>query len=256
LADMFGMSSNTLLAKTGKGLSNLIPAGSGSLPLSYKTKKFFNSLDSNPFKTFFNFKDIIPNELRQSILSKHALELLSPYDPFKAYEQHLTGASQFELPDALSYLDKKVFLPNSIFHGSDNAFMAQSVELRVPFMDNDLVNFSCSIPRSVKFEMLSPKHLLKSALREHSAFDPNFNLKNHKKRGFEVPGNAWIQNPKFEALVRTVLSKQSIKSVGFFDWANVDKLILEHQAKTRNHERALQVIMSLQLFLSTKTCNL
>ena len=232
-------------------LVNRIPAGRSRLPLAFKLKSFVDADNSDLLRVFFGFKEVVRYALWPKLLTGEALSMVGRIDPFIAMDQYRTRIADLSLVDGLSYLDFKVFLPGSSFYGNDNAYMAASVESRVPFMDNDLVDFSCSLPVDIRFHPLKPKIVLRNALMR--GFTPpgerNGAPRKYRKLGFEVPGSVWIRRPAFGGLVARVLSRERLERTAFFRADAVGRLLEEQLSGRHNHERVLQAVMSLVLFL-------
>ncbi len=66
----------------------------------------------------------------------------------------------------MTYLELKLRLPELLLMRVDKITMATSVEARVPFLDHHLVEYALGVPRSLKVEGASGKHILKRALEE------------------------------------------------------------------------------------------
>ena len=229
-----------------------MPAGAGKLPLSFMAKSFVLADDKDMYRTFFGFKEVIRYADWSKLLTPEAMNLVGEIDPFIAFAQYRDKVSNLELIDALSYFDFKVFLTGCSLIGKDNAYMAGSIEQRVPFLDNDLVDFATSLPLGLRFNALKPKDLLRSALKEHFPLPGKKGLelnKNYRKSGFEVPGNIWIQRNPFKELANKILSPQKLEQTGFFQPDKVDQILQAQISGKENNERILQTIMSLILFL-------
>ena len=66
----------------------------------------------------------------------------------------------------MTYLELKLRLPELLLMRVDKITMATSVEARVPFLDHHLVEYALALPRSLKVEGTSGKHILKRSLEE------------------------------------------------------------------------------------------
>lgn len=230
-----------------------LPAGDGPLPLAFMAKSFVAADHPDLARNFFGFKEVVRFGDWPRLLTPEAIKLIGEIDPFLAFAQHLPRTVGWHLIDALSYLDCKVFLPGCSLTGIDNAFMASSVELRVPFLDNDLADFACALPPSIRFDRWRTKPVLRRALTRHllADADPSWQrrIRRYRKAGFEVPGNTWLRRPPFRALVQDVLSPARLGRTGFFRPDAVQGILRDQLSKTDNNERILQAIMSLTLFL-------
>jgi len=98
--------------------------------------------------------------------------------------------------------------------------MANSLEVRVPFLDKDLVAFARSLPEHYKISGNKRKRVLQDAF-EHIL--PK-ELHHRSKKGFEVPMLDWLRNELLEELEKTVFDRDFIVSQGIFKWEAVSQL--------------------------------
>lgn len=227
-----------------KKIVNKLKAGNGNLPLSFKLKSFVNAYDSDIYKAFFKFKEVNSFEQKNGLFRGTQFDGISKYDPFTVYEQYLRNIKELELIDSLSYLDFKVFLAGNLFFSGDNEFMQASVEQRVPFIDNELIQFSCSLPVDIKFHPFKVKTLLKNALKKNILDMGNANKRKYKKIGFEIPIVPWIKSGCFSQIVKEELLNNS-----YFNRLEIEDIINSHIAGRSNNERRIQNLLSLKFFL-------
>ena len=88
------------------------------------------------------------------------------------------------------YVDTKTWLPDDLLIKADKMTMANSLELRVPLLDHQVLEFAASLPASFKLKNKSTKHILKKALSKR--LPPA--ILNRKKTGFPVPYAGWLGN--------------------------------------------------------------
>ncbi|MDC0033843.1 asparagine synthase (glutamine-hydrolyzing) [Alphaproteobacteria bacterium] len=230
-----------------------LPAGAGGLPLAFMMKSFIDADDADPIRMFFGFKEVIRFKEWPNLLTSEAMSMVGAVDPAIAFDQYRSKIAGLHPVDGLSYLDAKVFLPGCCLTGIDNAYMENSVEVRVPFLDNDVAEFSCSLSPKLRYNPFKTKPMLRAALREHLLDDDETDLRreigHYRKAGFWVPAKEWLNTPRFRDLVEDVLSPARIKQTGFFQPHAVRRILLEQLDGKRNNERMLQAIMSLVLFL-------
>ncbi len=98
--------------------------------------------------------------------------------------------------------DIQQLLPNDFFMKSDKMGMAHGLEIRVPFMDKELVEFVMSIPPEQKLRGWSEKHILKSTFKK----DLPKRIFSRKKHGFNVPMDYWFKH-KLNATLKTLLDE-------------------------------------------------
>jgi asparagine synthase (glutamine-hydrolysing) len=119
-----------------------------------------------------------------------------------------------------SYIDYKVRLVDHLVsdHG-DRMAMANSVEVRYPFLDKDLVEFSTTIPSQYKLNGFTEKYILK---RMASRFVPRPVIE-REKFGFVAPGSPYLIQQNIE-YINDILSSEAIRRHGYFNPHRVEEL--------------------------------
>ncbi|MGH2351093.1 MAG: asparagine synthase (glutamine-hydrolyzing) [Chloroflexota bacterium] len=128
-----------------------------------------------------------------------------------------------------------------LFIVEDKLSMAHSLESRVPFLDNDLVDFACAIPSHYKIRNGASKHVLRQAMRGLIPDD----ILAARKQGFAPPEDAWYRGPALSYLQEVLLSGRSLER-GYFEPAAVRRAIDEHVAGTRNHKKLLWSLLCFE----------
>jgi asparagine synthase (glutamine-hydrolysing) len=119
--------------------------------------------------------------------------------------------------------DMKLVLANDMLTKVDLMSMANGLEVRTPFLDVDLVNFSFSLPSSYKINHHLRKRVLQDSFR---AVLPK-ELYNRPKKGFEVPLLKWFRNEMRSFIIDDLLSEKFIRDQGVFDYLEIEKLKLK-----------------------------
>ncbi len=117
------------------------------------------------------------------------------------------------------YLEIKHFLCDHNLNYTDKMGMSAGVEIRVPLLDRDLVEFTASLPINMKQKGLTGKWIFKKAME---GILPN-DLIYRKKSGFGVPLRKWMKNNLSE-FVNDTLSSESLKNRMIFDKYGLEKL--------------------------------
>jgi asparagine synthase (glutamine-hydrolysing) len=92
---------------------------------------------------------------------------------------------------AVTCMEARSYLVNTLLRDTDSMSMAHSLEVRVPFLDHPLVEFVTQLPAEVKLSRGTPKALLVSALKDLLPSE----VVNQTKRGFTFPWAAWLRGP-------------------------------------------------------------
>jgi asparagine synthase (glutamine-hydrolysing) len=118
------------------------------------------------------------------------------------------------------YVDSKTWLPDDLLVKADKMTMANSVELRVPFLDHRVLEFAAGLPESAKVRGLTTKYILKRAFEGRIPQS----IINRPKTGFPVPYEAWFQGELHEPL-RDILSDRRTRERGYLDQKTLSALI-------------------------------
>lgn len=115
--------------------------------------------------------------------------LIEQSDPFARYRECQKMFSAHSIGNQMSFIDLMIILPDTYLEKADRSTMAASLEVRAPFLDNDLVDFVVGIPGHLKTPFGKKKWLLKSALEgivpDEILYGP--------KTGFNVPFEDWLR---------------------------------------------------------------
>jgi asparagine synthase (glutamine-hydrolysing) len=136
--------------------------------------------------------------------------------------------------------DRSIFLPGDLLPKVDRMSMAHSLEVRVPYLDNEVVDLVLPLPGHMKQTFRRDKILLRDAARR--LLPPTGALR--RKRGFEVPIGQWLRGPLLPALT-DLLSEETLVRQGLLQPPEVSKLIRQHCQETHDHGRALWTLMVL-----------
>ncbi|MDD5542174.1 MAG: asparagine synthase (glutamine-hydrolyzing) [Acidobacteriia bacterium] len=145
--------------------------------------------------------------------------------------------------DRMTYLELKLRLPELLLMRVDKMTMANSVEARVPFLDHKLAEYAMSIPRALKVQGKSGKHILKQALEEILPRD----LLYRPKRGFGAPVAQWFRGRNSSELEDLVM-KSALRRRELFDYRFIEHLFDEHRRGTRDWEFHLWTLLNLSLW--------
>lgn len=122
------------------------------------------------------------------------------------------------------FWEMKYFLADHNLNYTDKMSMATGIEVRVPFLDKDLVEFSTRIPPELKMKGKTTKYILKKAMEKHLPAEIIY----RPKTGFGAPVRKWITQD-LDEMIKTRLSKENIERWGVFDYNAVYQLIQKNK---------------------------
>ncbi len=116
--------------------------------------------------------------------------------------------------------DMNVVLPNDMLTKVDLMSMANGLEVRVPFLDFNVVNFMFSLQDEFKIDRSIRKKILQDAFRDMLPTE----LYRRPKKGFEVPLLKWLRKEMRSLIENDLLSRKHIEDQGIFDYTSIDRL--------------------------------
>ncbi|HTJ50713.1 MAG TPA: asparagine synthase (glutamine-hydrolyzing) [Cyclobacteriaceae bacterium] len=116
--------------------------------------------------------------------------------------------------------DMNLVLPNDMLTKVDLMSMANGLEVRVPFLDYEVVNFAFSLPDHYKINKSLRKSILQDAYRDILPAE----LYNRPKKGFEVPLLKWLRKEMKSEIMDNLLSKKFIEEQNIFHYPEIEKL--------------------------------
>ncbi len=122
------------------------------------------------------------------------------------------------------FWDLKFFLADHNLNYTDKMSMAHGVEVRVPFLDKELVDLACRIPPELKMKGDTTKYILKKVAERYLPHDIIY----RPKTGFGAPVRDWIIDDLNDK-INTELSKDALDKGGIFDYNAVKKLIEDNK---------------------------
>jgi asparagine synthase (glutamine-hydrolysing) len=156
--------------------------------------------------------------------------------------------SSFNADCTISSLDQMVksdleyYLPGDILTKIDLASMANSLELRSPMLDAEVVEWGLSLPDKFKIKRFETKHILKDVAR--SLVPPE--LVDRPKMGFGIPRGEWLRNEMRE-MVYDILTDETSKSRGWFN-SNKLKIVIDSHMGGSDKDSQIWPILMLELW--------
>ena len=152
-------------------------------------------------------------QVRRGLYSGDLSEVLNSVDtaePLRATLGNISNVESDRLNQML-YLEGKHFLPDHNLNYLDKAGMASGVEIRVPLLDLNLIDFAVRIPPKMKRRGATGKYVLRKAME---AYLPRAVI-DRSKTGFGAPMRRWLRH-ELREVVDEVLSKRALESRGLF----------------------------------------
>ena len=149
-------------------------------------------------------------------------------------------------------IDLTTYVPDDLLTMADRMSMARSLELRAPFCDHRLIEFSLTIPPATKLAGGSLKAVLKAAFAD--VLPPE--VVRRRKQGFMIPLGRWLRTD-LRHLLDDALAPERVRARGLWRPEVVARLVSEHLSGVRMHGDRLWTLLVLELwmreYLDTRT---
>ena len=142
--------------------------------------------------------------------------------------------------------DLKTYLEGDILYKVDRASMAASLEVRVPFLNREVVQFTNDLPLNLKLHNLTGKFLLKKTMQKRL---PGGIIQRSKK-GFNMPVAYWLSGDLKEIML-DMLSEPFIKRQGLFSSSYIHQLTQQHFEHRKDNRKLLWTLLMFQLWYRT-----
>ncbi len=159
--------------------------------------------------------------------------------PYAQYDRAWRGAASLPAGRRAMATDLMTYLPEAILAKVDRAAMAASLEVRAPFLDHRLVEWSLRLPPALVRE--------KALLKAFAYTKVPRSLLERPKQGFGVPLSHWFKADLREQL-HDALSPARLEPFGVSNTAAVQRYLAEHMSGRREHAGKLWTLMVLSLW--------
>jgi len=164
----------------------------------------------------------------------------------KEFREYFHDVEHEDFVNRMLYVDAKTFLPDLNLAYCDKLSSAASVEVRVPFLDNELIRFMEQVPPQLKLKGFTGKYILRQAM---SGIVPSEVL-NRRKASFGAPIRNWFRCD-LRAMVDELLSDEVVRRRGLFDPLAVRKLVCDDRNGIKDNAYRIWALLTLETWQRT-----
>jgi len=208
-----------LITTFGPLLKNLPQSRSNKLGnLARQLNRFAEGMKLSSRERYWQWAGFTTN-MQPSLLNETSLQKSTQQEFESRKENYLRFISSPETMREILLTDMNLVLPGDMLTKVDSMSMANSLEVRVPFLDYRVVDFIFSLPDDYKINRSMRKRILQDAFRNE--LPPE--LYNRPKKGFEVPLLNWLRK-ELKPMIDNLLSEKMISEQGIFNYSEIKKL--------------------------------
>lgn len=227
----------------GKIISSLPERKDGHYTINHM-KRFVRSNELPGDTCYIGYLSILADSIKTEIFSDRNTfsAFSSPCDDL--FLRHFTSDNVEGDSSALNralYCDIKTYLPEDILAVTDRLSMHHALEVRVPFIDHQFLEFCATIPDTVRMKGTQKKYLLKKAVRP---LLPN-DIIDHRKQGFIGPMTQWLKND-LKPYVLDTLSEKNLNKHGLLNGSTVKNIVDQHFSGKEIHDTLIWSMLVFQ----------
>lgn len=177
------------------------------------------------------------------VLSKDLRNLVERFDPFSRYRKIESSLTDLDTVGAMLATDMQIVLPDVFLEKVDKSTMAHGVEVRVPLLENELVEFMMRVPSQQKVKGGKQKWLMREALRDVLPKE----IIDAQKKGFGVPFENWMRGPLKRMLSSRIDFLES-QAPECFDIRRIRELVQIHNTGSNQYAFLLWKILNLSIW--------
>ncbi len=213
-------------------------------PKFLRAKSTLQSLSRDSLEAYLHTVSVLNDTQRRKLFSPEFTRTLDGYSAVEVFRRYAVKAPTKDPLSLIQYLDLKTYLPGDILTKVDRASMAHALEVRVPLLDHEFVEWACRLPPQLKLHGQEGKYIFKRALEPHLPDEVLY----RPKMGFAVPLANWFRGP-LKQRVRDALLGPALRNTGFFNMQYIERLVNEHQSGMGEHSAALWTLLMFEAFM-------
>jgi asparagine synthase (glutamine-hydrolysing) len=212
--------------------------------LPRRLRKFRRGYAHDGFARHLALVDWSSDEARQGIFAHGAGRGVNGVSPaLRRYWEEFEGRGSL---NRHSHVLIQSFLAAHNFLYTDKSSMAASIEVRVPFLDVELLRLAATIPERFKLKDGITKYVLKRAMEPYLGRDILY----RSKTGFGVPLRKWMAED-LRPVAGRLLSRERVRARGIFDPEAVGRVLAENDANRADHSYLLYCLLTLEIWQQT-----
>ena len=211
------------------------------LPQMFRAKTLLTNLSLSGERGYYNSMTWFGPGLKSLLYSDQLKSELGAYDSFSVFQKHFERAKDWDPLAQIQYVDMKTYLVDDILTKVDRASMAHSLEVRVPLLDHQFMEYVATLPSNVKLRSGEGKYIFKKAL---NGIVPN-EILYRPKQGFSIPLAQWLRGNLRSVFEGKVLAPDSFAQ-SIFNMSQINLMWGQHQRGTRDYAYHLWALLMLE----------
>ena len=209
-------------------------------------KKFARSAPLDFEERYLGYGTYFTDDAKRRLYSDEWRSMTGEYDAYATHRAYFARAAGADPLNQLLYVDLKTFLPCLNLVTTDKTSMAANLEVRVPFLNREMIEMTARMPPRLKLRGWRRKYVLKRALESMLPKDVVW----RKKAGFGAPIRSWLRGP-LRPLIGDLLSEDAVKRRGIFRPKEVKRVLDANFSGSEDYNLHVFQLLGLELWHRT-----
>ena len=228
-----------------KALAHILPGGiPGKLTAPLRNaKKFARSAALDFEARYLGYETYFTDEAKTRLYTDEMRAATQNMDAYSAHRRYFSRVKNAAPLNQLLYVDLKTFLPCLNLMTTDKTSMAANLEVRVPFLNQEMLELTARMPPNLKLRGLKRKYILKRAAEKLLPSDVVW----RQKAGFGAPIRSWLRGA-LRPMVDELLSEATVKRRGLFRPEEVRRVIEANLSGREDYNLQVFQLLTLELW--------
>ncbi len=228
-----------------RAVAAVLPGGRpGRLTAPLRNAKKFATSAALDFESrYMGFGTYFTDEAKRWLYTDETREGVGDADAYYLHRRYFERCAKAAPLNRLLYVDLKTFLPCLNLDYTDRTSMAATLEVRVPFLNHELVELAARMPPRLKLRGLKRKYILKRAAESLLPRDVVW----RKKAGFGAPIRAWLRGA-LRPLVDELLSEEVVRARGLFRPEEVRRVVEANLSGREDFNLQVLQLLTLEMW--------
>jgi asparagine synthase (glutamine-hydrolysing) len=210
-------------------------------PKIFRAKSTFESLGRSALEAYLHTVSITTDGQRRKLFSNTLKKELQGYEAVEVFRHYAAKSPTQDPLSMIQYIDMKTYLCGDILTKVDRASMAHSLEVRVPLLDHQFLEWVSGLPPQLKLKGREGKYIFKKSMEPYLPDDILY----RDKMGFGVPLAKWFRGP-LKQRVQNSLLEGGLVETGIFDVPYLKSVVSQHQTGQRDHSAMIWALLMFE----------
>ena len=202
------------------------------IPVDFKGKSYINRASKTLEERFIGNANLFSDKEKRKIL-KNTDGMVKPQEITAKYYEDVKDKDDVT---KMQYIDINLWMVGDILLKADRMSMANSLELRVPFLDKEVFKLASTLPQKFKVNDENTKYAMRKAALKNMPEE----VSKRKKLGFPVPTRVWLKQDKYYNIVKEEFMSDTAKE--YFNVEEILKLLDAHYKGKKDNSRKIWAI--------------